>query len=277
MQDKGKMKYSYELDGVDYTVVKTKNGRIVEVRRGDLTGEYLRAAGRRTWASEADWKAELPTGTVLTRYDRRTTSNPRLNRLLEYCGSLRVYDTVAYVSDYDGMLSHIRYLQGEVALAREYKLEERLAYCERRIAECKEELLSTSREPTYRRTEYRPIFYFEEDDMMSPVYVNCKEGLMLYCIGDAWDEIPVGCKFWIPLEDGYMSVIIDDVPPADEPGEVCEEPVYVPSPVSIPEINDEPTQGEPTKEEFELIAKKRWQMLNGLAFFFSLAYRLYKP
>ena len=33
------MKYSYELDGVDYTVVKTKSGRMVEVRRGDLRGQ----------------------------------------------------------------------------------------------------------------------------------------------------------------------------------------------------------------------------------------------
>jgi hypothetical protein len=46
------MKYSYTINSVDQAVVVAKSGRV--------TGS------RRSWGSVAEWKDDLPTGTVLT-------------------------------------------------------------------------------------------------------------------------------------------------------------------------------------------------------------------
>ena len=45
------MKYSYSVNGVEQAVVVAKSGRVTD--------------GRRSWRSVAEWKDELPTGTVL--------------------------------------------------------------------------------------------------------------------------------------------------------------------------------------------------------------------
>lgn len=92
-------KLSYKIGDFASSVVLLKDGSCLEVRRGALTGKAI--PDRRTWASEAEWRATLPASAVdatsrlhqlllahdfLTAYNVYGTDNtlPSLNELLDY-------------------------------------------------------------------------------------------------------------------------------------------------------------------------------------------------
>ncbi len=233
----------------------------MEVRRGDLTGPALLAAGRRVWASEAEWKAELPTGTVIDRSSPRLTPNPRLNRLLDHCGGLRIYDTVRSYSDADRFATHPKNMK---AMA-EQAMPKYREYYAKRIEEWEAAVQAASTERRYYRTCYDPLFYYEQGSDVRPVHVNRSDGLLLCRIGNTWAEPPVGATFWIPSDDGYRKTVIDDA--VEDVHAVYAEPVYIPSPIALSGFED---------SDQVLVANKRLRMLAGLSFFLLTAYRLYK-
>jgi len=255
------MKYSYVINGEDRTAVATKDGRIMEVRRGDLTGSALLEAGRRVWASEAEWKAELPTGTVIERSSPRLTPNPRLNRLLDHCDGLRIYDTVRSYSDAERLETQLKSVK---AMAEQAESQYREYYV-KRINEAAAALQAASTERRYYRTCYDPLFYCEQGSDVRPVHVNRSDGLMLFIDKGRWAEPPVGATFWIPSDDGYRKAVIDEA--VEDVHTVYAEPVYIPSPIALSGFED---------SDNVMFAKKRKQMLAGLSFFLLTAYRLYK-
>jgi hypothetical protein len=256
------MKYSYTVNGEDRTAVASKDGRIMEVRRGDLTGSALLAAGRRAWGSEAEWKAELPSGTVIERSSPRLTPNPRLNLLLEQCsGGLRIYDTVRSYSDAERLATQLKNMKAMV----EQTMPKYREYYNKRIEEWEAALQAASTERKYYRTCYDPLFYCEQGDGVQPVYINRSDGLILCIDKGRWVEPPVGATFWIPSNGGYRKVVIDEA--VEETHTVYAEPVYIPSPIALYGFED---------SDNVMNAKKRKQMLAGLSFFLLMAYRLYK-
>jgi hypothetical protein len=58
-------KLSYKYADFASTVVPLKDGRLLEVRRGPLTGKAI--PDRRTWASEEEWRATLPSADATLR------------------------------------------------------------------------------------------------------------------------------------------------------------------------------------------------------------------
>jgi len=258
------MKYSYTINGEAQTVVMTKTGTMLEVRRGDLTGSALQSAGQRTWGSEAEWKAEMPTGTVITRSSPRLTSNPRLNQLLaEYDGLLRLYDNVNAWSEAGRIESRLQYLKSAAATAKYQQ------YYEKQIDACRTALQTASTQLKYYRTCHLPIFYCDMGyDKVTPVFINRRLGLMLCCIDGKWAPPPIRSTFWIPNNNGYRKVVIDDVSIESTPITVHAEPLYIPSPFALSGFDA------PEKDNS---GSKRVRMWAGLAGFLLLAYQLHKP
>jgi hypothetical protein len=54
------LRYSHPTDAS--TVVILRDGRLRELRRGELTGSALRAAGQRHWENIVAWKSDMPAG-----------------------------------------------------------------------------------------------------------------------------------------------------------------------------------------------------------------------
>jgi hypothetical protein len=82
-------KYSCKIGEFKSSVVVLKDGRAMEVRRGDKT-VFAAADPRRYWPNLDAWKATLPTGGVAaitesgrSRADRFATTNPVLARFFE--------------------------------------------------------------------------------------------------------------------------------------------------------------------------------------------------
>ncbi len=270
------MKYSYTLDGVAHSVVITDSGQVLELRRGDLTGEYLRAAGRRVWASEADWKADLPTGTELTRTPGKCeTPNPVLNELMRHCGHLTVHDTIRQSSQRETILESISYMQEGIASGGSA-----VDYYRARLAELEGRLETASLEPAYYSTGRNTKFYYEPTDgLLVPVYLNKNQGLLFFKDTDGkMKEIMWGHSVWIPRGNQLQRVSLRCTGAAA----MLEE-----NPENLPEENPEPVPEKWTEEIPEPVSdtaadnaeigKRRWQMLNGLAFFLLTAYQLYKP
>ncbi len=258
--DDARMKYSYTVDGLAQSVVVTDTGRVIELRRGDLTGEYLRAAGRRTWASEAEWKAELPTGTELTRTPGKCeTPNPVLNELMRHCGHLTVHDTIRQSSQRETILHSIRLMQEGLARGGSA-----VDYYRTRIAELEERLETASLDPVYYSTGRNTKFYYEPTDgLMVPVYLNKHQGLLFFKDrGGKMKEITWGHCVWIPHGNHLRRVSI-----------------RLPGPTAIPEaahVQTKAPASDTTADDAEWGHRRR-QMLAGLASFLLTAYQLYKP
>lgn len=102
-------KLSYDDGVVRSSVVKTKNGEWLELRRGELTGAALRETGPRRWASKEAWLAavcpESRDGTTSATPAADASGHQDWAVLGEY--TKRGWD----VSGKQEMLTELRYLQ----------------------------------------------------------------------------------------------------------------------------------------------------------------------
>ena len=188
------MKYSYIANSEKHSVVITKAGKVIEVRRGALTGDDLANAGWKTWGSEAAWRKQLPAGINVA------VTQPQENRASRFLDQCRLVSKLREApSDYD--IAKMKLASSKKMLEFCLKMLTPFSFSiERFTADVKHYESILAQNPSREKkliTQGSPNGYYMHEGRMYPVYASRRLDLIKYM--DAYGamiDVPAGASLW---------------------------------------------------------------------------------